>query len=152
MERRLKDKLEGGQFQGGTPGNTRRMKAIRDRGNKSTENRFRAMLVRSGVKGWKVRPAGMIGKPDFYFPGQGVVVFIDGCYWHGCPRCGHIPHVNRPYWSAKIERNRERDKYNTLLLEGEGHCVIRYWEHELQDDPSGCINRLVSILTSRSTD
>jgi DNA mismatch endonuclease (patch repair protein) len=147
MERHLREKLESGQFQGGTPGNSRRMKAIRDRGNKSTENRFRAMLVRAGLRGWKLRPAGMVGKPDFLFPAHRVVVFIDGCFWHGCSRCGHVPGVNRPYWKAKIERNQERDKQKTLLLEGQGYCVVRFWEHELADRASDCVDRLTRILS-----
>ncbi len=146
MERSLKEKLEGGRFVGGTPGNTRRMKAIRDRSNRSTEKRFRALLVRPGIKGWKLRPPDIAGKPDFYFPARRLVVFIDGCFWHGCPRCGHIPGVNRPYWKAKIERNQQRDRENGRKLREQGIRILRLWEHELQSDSRQCIRKLLSMI------
>ncbi len=88
------------------------------------------------------------GKPDFYFPGNKVAVFLDGCFWHGCPRCGHVPSVNRPFWKAKIERNRRRDcETNTSLLKS-GITVVRFWEHALRDCPKKCLERLVHIITS----
>jgi DNA mismatch endonuclease (patch repair protein) len=146
MERVLREKLVEGKFQGGTPGNTRRMRAIRDQGNKSTERRFRALLIRSGVRGWKVRPSGLAGKPDFHFPKHGLVIFLDGCYWHGCPRCGHVPNQNRPYWSAKIQGNQRRDTRNTEALVSAGFRVLRFWEHELREDPFCCIQRVKDAL------
>jgi DNA mismatch endonuclease (patch repair protein) len=146
MERVLREKLQSGRFQGGSAGNSRRMRAIRDRMNKSTEMRFRAILVRAGVRGWRVRPAGLTGKPDFLFPEQRLVIFLDGCYWHGCPRCGHIPSLNRPYWSAKIERNKARDRRNLRLLRGAGYLVLRLWEHELRENPGRCLRRVRDLL------
>jgi DNA mismatch endonuclease (patch repair protein) len=151
MERVLREKLQDGQFQGGTAGNSRRMKAIRDRRNKSTEMRFRAMLVRAPIRGWQLRPSGLPGKPDFLFPEHRLVVFLDGCYWHGCPRCGHIPGVNRPYWSAKIERNRARDKRNTRLLKEAGYAILRLWEHELREEQARCLSRLRALLERQGT-
>jgi DNA mismatch endonuclease Vsr len=146
MERVLREKLQDGQFQAGTAGNSRRMRAIRDRKNKSTEMRFRALLVRAGVRGWRLRPSGLPGKPDFLFPEQRLVIFLDGCYWHGCPRCGHIPSLNRPYWSAKIERNKARDRRNLRLLRGAGYLVLRLWEHELRENPARCLRRVRDLL------
>jgi DNA mismatch endonuclease (patch repair protein) len=139
MERRLLEALECGRFQGGTAGNSRRMRAVRSTGNKSTEVRFRALLVRAGVKGWKLNPKGLPGKPDFLFPAARVVVFLDGCYWHGCPRCGHVGQVNRRYWSQKIQGNRDRDARNILRLEADGYLVLRFWEHELASTPRRCV-------------
>ena len=96
MERKLKEKLVNGQFEGQTPVNSKRMKAVKGKGNKSTEVRFRSMLVRARVRGWKVHPRGIVGKPDFFFPEHRLAVFVDGCFWHGCPRCGHVPKANNP--------------------------------------------------------
>src|SRR5262249_41513821 len=109
MERALREKLVGGNFGDVSAAHSGRMRAIKEKGNKSTEKRLRAILVRAGVRGWKMHPPGLPGKPDFLFPEARVVVFVDGCYWHGCAECGHIPNVNRPYWSAKIEGNQRRD-------------------------------------------
>ena len=131
MERKLKEKLANGQFEGQTAGNSKRMKAIKSKGNKSTEAKLRSMLVRARIRGWKVQPKGITGKPDFYFQEARLVLFVDGCFWHGCPRCGRVPKANNPYWKAKIEGNQRRDRENALKLEEQGIRVIRIWEHEI---------------------
>src|SRR5690348_12195545 len=102
MERVLRDKLNGGTFQNVPVGHSERMRAIKGRGNKSTEARLRAKLVRAGVRGWCLHPRGLPGKPDIHFPKQRLLVFVDGCYWHGCPCCVRARKVNSEYWKAKI--------------------------------------------------
>ena len=77
--------------------------------------------------------------PDFVFPVARIVVFADGCFWHGCPQCGHVPRTNGSYWAAKLKRNRQRDLKTTDQLEGEGFQVLRFWEHELRDSLEACI-------------
>src|SRR5262249_43571731 len=80
-----------------------------------------------------------------------LVVFVDGCYWHGCRRCGHVPNVNRPYWSAKIVGNRARDLRNTKLLKSAGYRVVRFWEHELLPTESrALVERLRTLLLTSS--
>jgi DNA mismatch endonuclease (patch repair protein) len=147
MERRLRDKLPGGKFENVSATDSRRMGAIRGRGNSSTEARFRAMLVCAGVRGWTMQTKAIKGKPDFYFAAGKVVVFLDGCFWHGCPRCGHVPKANRPFWKAKIERNQERDRETDQHLQGLGVRVLRLWEHELRDDAAACLKKLDDLLS-----
>jgi DNA mismatch endonuclease (patch repair protein) len=125
---------------------SRRMGAIRGKGNRTTEARFRAMLVRAGLRGWTMQTEGIKGKPDFYFPENMVAVFIDGCFWHGCPRCGHVPSVNRPFWKAKIERNQQRDRDTDNFLQQTGIIAVRFWEHELRESPRQCVERLLEVL------
>ena len=115
------------------------MAAVRGHGNKTTEARLRLGLTRGGVRGWRVRPRGLRGNPDFLFPDARVAIFVDGCFWHGCPDCGHIPRTNRPFWTAKIERNRERDRRTTKGLEADHFRVLRFWEHELTGDLAACV-------------
>ncbi len=146
MERKLKERLVNGQFEGQTEGNTKRMRAIRGKGNKSTEVRFRLMLVRSGIRGWKVHPKGIIGKPDFYFPEHRLAFFIDGCFWHGCPRCGRVPRANNPYWKAKIEGNQRRDREHEVKLRAAGIRVLRIWEHQLRLEPKTVIEIIRDVL------
>ncbi len=107
------------------------MAAVRSRDNKTTERRLRSALVRAGISGWKLRPPGVLGSPDIGFPKRRLAIFVDGCFWHGCPRCGHYPTTNRPFWRAKVERNRWRDRRNTRNLRAAGWRVLRVWEHLL---------------------
>src|SRR6478672_6227668 len=108
------------------------MSAIRSKGNRTTEVVFRMELVRLGIRGWICHPENIAGKPDMYFSKAQIAVFLDGCFWHGCHRCGHIPRTNSLFWATKIRRNRERDRRNSKLLRGQGISVIRAWEHSLQ--------------------
>jgi len=147
MERKLKETLANGQFEGLTPVNSRRMKAIKSKGNKSTEARLRLMLVRAGLRGWKVHPKGVIGKPDFVFEAERLAVFVDGCFWHGCPRCGHVPKANNPYWKAKIEGNQRRDRAYDVQLQEQGYRALRVWEHELLLAPGEVVETIRSMLT-----
>ena len=146
MERALREKLVDGSFGKVSEAHSRRMAAIRGKGNRTTEVRFRAMLVRAGIRGWTMQTRGIKGKPDFYFPERKIAVFLDGCFWHGCPCCGHVPSVNRPYWQAKIERNQRRDRETDNLLRETGITSLRFWEHELRDFPRQRIQRLLERL------
>lgn len=130
MEKALKCTLPNGRFANVTLKRSRAMAAVKGKHNKTTEIRFRMALVRAGVSGWFTHGT-LPGKPDIYFPNQKLAVFLDGCFWHGCGKCGHVPKSNSLFWSTKIERNKMRDKRNTRLLRAAGIGVIRLWEHSL---------------------
>ena len=107
-----------------------RMSLIRSRGNVDTELALAKLLRRYRIKGWR-RNQSAFGKPDFVFHKVRLAVFVDGCFWHGCPRCGHIPKSRRLYWREKILRNRKRDRAVNRTLRGRGWRILRIWEHEL---------------------
>jgi len=134
----------------GTPPQKRssNMRAIRSSGNKSTERRLRTLLRTHRIRGWRTQPRNILGKPDFVIGGKAVAIFVDGCFFHGCPRCGHIPRTNRAYWSAKIARNRRRDKEVSKALRSQGYHVTRIWECQLERRPMSCVNRIVRALRS----
>jgi len=132
MERRLKSKLPGGIFDGVSLERSRIMSAIRGKSNKSTEVRLRMALVRHGIGGWVLHPDELPGRPDFYFPQSGIAVFVDGCFWHGCRRCGHIPKTRSEFWGAKLMRNQTRDRMTNQRLRRLGVIVIRLWEHNFK--------------------
>src|SRR4051794_24303222 len=69
-------------------------------------------------------------RPDGVFPRQRIALFIDGCWWHGCPEHGSRAVTNASYWATKIANNRERDARLTHVLEAAGWQVVRVWEHE----------------------
>ena len=71
---------------------------------------------------------------DIAFPGARLAVYIDGCFWHGCPAHGHLPKANRDWWTAKMAMNRARDTAVNAQLAGLGWTVLRFWEHESAED------------------
>ena len=72
-------------------------------------------------------------KPDLVMVSRKTCVFVDGCFWHKCPRCYKEPKSNKRYWLPKIERNVQRDKEQNRYLKKNGWSVIRVWEHELKN-------------------
>jgi DNA mismatch endonuclease Vsr len=126
--------LPSGRFLDVPESRSRTMAAIRGKNTRSTEIALRMALVRSKLSGWRLHAAELLGKPDVIFPNERVVVFVDGCFWHGCKDCGHIPKTRSSFWSAKIMRNKLRDRKATRRLRQQGLKVIRIWEHSL-DDP-----------------
>lgn len=90
------------------------------------------------------------GKPDLVFKGARIAVFVDGCFWHGCPAHGSVPKTNRSFWAPKLERNCERDREVTDALTERGWTVLRFWEHQIAER----LERVVSIIESelRKTD
>jgi len=126
------------------------MSRVRSTGNKTTELRLRAYLVKSGVKGWTVRPAYPEGQPDFVFALARVVVFVDGAFWHGAPGFTRFPKSRTHYWKPKIERNRQRDREVTRRLRAKGWAVLRFWDYELQDDPKAVVEKVRKKVQQRS--
>lgn len=109
---------------------TKSMRANKSVGNRSTELRLVRIMRSGAIHGWR-RHAELPGKPDFVFRAHKVAVFVDGCFWHGCPRCYRTPGTNRAYWNAKVARNRSRDRLVTRMLRKRGYTVVRIWEHAL---------------------
>jgi DNA mismatch endonuclease (patch repair protein) len=106
------------------------------RGNRKRDTRpevlLRSELHRRGLrfrKDYLIREAGLRVRADIAFPRRRIAVFLDGCFWHGCPKHGNVPRANSRYWSVKLARNHERDGMVNSQLRAAGWCVIRVWEH-----------------------
>ena len=123
------------------------MRAIRSNGNRSTELCLRALLIQTGCRGWRTHSKEFLGTPDFVFPAARVVIFMDGCFWHGCPACGHIPKTNMEYWAAKIGRNKKRDRRYSRELRKQGFKVIRIWECALKRYPDRCLKHILAEVS-----
>jgi len=123
------------------------MSRIKARGNERTEQELVRLLRASGISGWR-RHLALEGRPDFAFPKQKVAVFVDGCFWHGCPKCYTRPKTNRAFWDRKRETNMARDKRVTRKLRLQGWKVIRIWQHSLQKSPTTCLNRIRRALST----
>lgn len=100
------------------------------------ERELRSRLHRLGLRFRKnCRPVPQVRRTaDVVFPRERVAIFIDGCFWHGCPTHGSLPKNNAAWWQEKIQANEERDRQTNALLDSAGWHVIRVWEHEELDD------------------
>jgi DNA mismatch endonuclease (patch repair protein) len=109
------------------------MRAVKGKGT-TPERRLFAMLAGMGLKGWRKNARDITGKPDVVFGNEQIAIFVDGCFWHGCPHCQRNlkPETNRQYWEKKINRNIELAKLNNQKLLENQWIVIRVWEHELK--------------------
>ncbi len=76
----------------------------------------------------------MFGSPDMLIGDTKTAVFLDGCFWHGCPKCYIEPKTNRAYWIPKIRRNISRDREVKKRLKKEGYKIVRIWEHEIKNN------------------
>ena len=129
------------------------MSRIRSTGNKDTEQKLAGLMRAAGITGWRRQVKLRVktwrseksrskqgdsakvyaGKalqvrPDFVFRAERVAVFVDGCFWHGCPRHATRPIQNRAFWDAKLARNKARDRAVTRGLKKAGWTVLRIWE------------------------
>jgi DNA mismatch endonuclease (patch repair protein) len=108
------------------------MAAIKSTGNRSTELKLVAIMRTYHITGWR-RCQRIPGRPDFVFRAHRLAVFVDGCFWHGCPRHCRIPASASTYWQPKITRNKLRDRTVRRSLREQGWNVYRIWEHSLKD-------------------
>ena len=116
------------------------MSRIRSRGNQATELALAKLFRRNKITGWRrqaevriLKSGGRIFRvrPDFIFLKLKLAVFVDGCFWHGCPRHATQPKNNRAFWKKKLSRNKARDRMVNRTLRQRGWIILRVWEHEL---------------------
>jgi len=109
------------------------MRAVKSDGNKSTEIKLIYLFKKHKIGGWR-RKHKLFGNPDFVFPQKRLVVFADGCFWHG-HSCRKIKPVdNRQYWDKKINRNKKRDLHVNSILINNRWNVFRIWECEIKKE------------------
>ena len=109
------------------------MSLVPSRHGRTTEKRLRALLVQRGIDGWRMHATDLPGRPDFVFQPSSLVVFVDGCFWHGCKDCRKASKSNVKFWSGKIRVNMLRDARVSLLLRRNGWSVVRIRECELKN-------------------
>lgn len=126
----------------------RRMKAVRRRDTKP-ELALRTELHRRGLRYFVDRAPlpGFRRRADLVFPRARVAVYVDGCFWHGCPIHGTWPKNNADWWKAKIEANQQRDRDTDTALQAAGWITVRVWEHE---DPVSAADRVAAAVRQRA--
>lgn len=125
----------------------KRMQRTRQR-DTPAELRLRRLLHAMGLRYFvDAKPlAGSPRRADIVFPRAKVVVFVDGCFWHGCPVHGTWPKANQDFWRAKLLANMQRDENTNQQLSAQGWLVIRVWQHE---DPAIVAPRIAEHVRQR---
>ena len=113
--------------------------------NTKPEILFRKYIWSKGIKNFRVKNK-LTGKPDLVFTKKKVAVFIDGCFWHKCPKCYIKPKSNKPFWNTKIKQNIKRDAIVNDLLKKDGWRVLRIWEHVIRKDINSAYKRLLKRI------
>jgi DNA mismatch endonuclease, patch repair protein len=111
---------------------------------------IRRMMHRAGLRyrvDFPIRPDdGRVVRPDVAFTRVRLAVFIDGCFWHGCPEHHRLPGANVDYWSTKVARTQERDLRDSERMRNAGWFVLRFWEHEEPESVLGSVERMLARL------
>ena len=112
------------------------MRQVKAKGT-TPELKVRKLLWALGAR-YRLHRKDLPGAPDIVLPGLKLAVFVHGCFWHGhdCARGARVPKQNRPYWTQKVERNRQRDARTQAELQARGWTPLVVWECELKDQPT----------------
>lgn len=120
--------------------------------NTKPELLMRKGLWHSGIRGYRLHWKKVPGRPDICFPGRKLAVFVNGCYWHRCPKCNAgLPKSHTDFWKEKFEKNVARDKrkINELHKMGWRTCVV--WECELKKDLQQCVERVITAIKASAS-
>ena len=112
---------------------SRIMASVKSSGGGTTEKALAVRLRKAGLTGYR-KQWPVSGKPDFAWPGLKVAVFVDGCFWHGCPRCNRPSKSNVKFWRRKVQENRKRDTRVGQRLRRAGWSVVRIWECKVESN------------------
>ena len=115
----------------------------------SPEMLFRKALWTAGLR-YRLKTK-LPGKPDLVFPSAKVAVFVDGCFWHGCPHHGKVPKSNQGFWVKKFTRNIARDLATNAALSALGWLALRFWEHDIKKDLVGCAFKVLQTVRDRQS-
>lgn len=127
----------------------RSMQANRSTGTKP-EERLRQALRALGVTGYRKNDRRLPGTPDIVFPASRLVVFVHGCFWHGCHLCGtyRVPKTNEAFWREKVRRNQLRHQDRLEQVEALGYRSLTFWECQLKSDIEA-VARLIAAANRR---
>jgi len=132
------------------------MSRIRSRGNAATELALARLLRANKISGWRrqlvlrfqVSGFKFQVRPDFVFRQVRLAMFVDGCFWHGCPKHGTQPRGNAAFWKKKFATNRARDRRVNRTLRSAHWRVLRIWECALKKNPQTCLRRIEQALAA----
>ena len=121
------------------------------RANKAENTRpeltLRKALRANGLRGYRLHPKKVPGRPDICFIGKRVAIFVNGCFWHRCPHCRlPLPKTNREFWRKKFLRNIERDRLKEKRLIDDGWTALTFWECQIKRDTKSILEKVMTYL------
>lgn len=126
------------------------MSSIKQKDTKP-ELAVRKALFTAGVRGYRLHWVKVPGNPDLVFVSRKVAIFINGCFWHRCPKCNlPLPKSNTSYWTTKFEKNVMRDKKKIQDLKTMGWKTLVLWECEIRSNLPKVINKITKVLKNRN--
>ena len=117
--------------------------------NTVPEIKLRRLLAKRGFKNYRVNYRKLFGKPDIVFLKKKIAIFVDGCFWHKCPKCFSKPITRTKFWFKKIESNLRRDRKINQELKKKGWLVIRVWEHDIEKNSKQISDKIAIILKNK---
>lgn len=133
-----------------SPEASHRMAKVRQKGT-NAEIALRREMFRIGLR-YRVDYE-VLKKPrriaDIVFPGRRIAIFVDGCFWHGCPEHATWPKQNAEFWRQKIEANRQRDADTNERLQSLGWTVLRFWSHQSPTEAARAVAHMVAMIDSK---
>jgi DNA mismatch endonuclease (patch repair protein) len=119
--------------------------------NTKPEILLRKALRNEGIRRFRLNWKMVKGKPDLCFPTEKIAIFVNGCFWHRCPRCKlPLPKSNAFYWRKKLSRNIQRDKQRESQLRKEGWLVYNFWECSIEKSPQAVAEKIKKLLYKRN--
>jgi DNA mismatch endonuclease (patch repair protein) len=108
--------------------------------NTKPELILRKALYEKGIRGYRIHKKGIPGRPDIAWIGKRVAIFVNGCFWHSCPKCNlQKPKHNSEFWNNKFKTNKLRDSRKIMDLTNAGWKVLTIWECDIKNDIESCI-------------
>ncbi len=116
--------------------------------NTNPELLLRKYLWNHGIKGYRLHWKKVPGKPDIAFVRKKLAIFVNGCFWHRCPKCNpSTPKHNSEFWKIKFNKNKKRDVLKSVELKNLGWKVMTIWECELKTDVEKIVDKIDNILS-----
>ena len=121
--------------------------------NTKPEITLRKALWSEGHKGYRLNWKKAPGRPDIAYPGKKIAIFVNGCYWHRCPKCNlPLPKTNTDFWKEKFDKNVKRDKKKNDELLSLDWIVLVFWECDIKSDISNSIQKIKKVLYAQKKD
>ena len=118
--------------------------------NTKPEITLRKALWSEGYKGYRLNWKRAPGRPDIAYPGKKIAIFVNGCYWHRCPKCDlPLPKTNTEFWEDKFDKNVKRDKKKKDELLSLDWIVLVFWECDIKSNISNSIQKIKKVLDAQ---